>query len=167
MSRRGAGAAGMLLMVGGGMSVAAAATAPWVSRTVTRTIGTAPVTETVTTSGLEFTSLPLPLGLVVALLGLLSAALRGRPGRALAVAALAAALTALAAALRGMSAAAAAPGDLTTAPGLVGLGCAAAIGGALLALRAGRPRTALPDRFDIDAVEEDEWTSAVDPDERR
>jgi hypothetical protein len=160
---RGGSAAGIPLLVVGGLTLAGATTATWVRQEVTRTIADVPVTDVVTTAGVEFAPFALPLGIAAAAMGVLLLALRGRSRRASCALAAAAGVGAAVDVVRGAFGAAATAGDLTSAPGAAGVGAALIVAGAVLAAGS-RRRPGLPDRFDIDRdAPQDEWTEAIEP----
>lgn len=167
MDERGGAAAAVALSVVGGLTLAGASTAVWVTETLVRDIGDAEVADTVATRGVELSAAPLPLGIAVAVAGVLLAVPGARTRRVVGVVIALASVWGIAALVTGAIQALELPGSLTPAPGFAAVGALAALAGGVVALR-GRRGPKLGPRFDIDADEaaaEDEWSVAVDPGE--
>gem|GEM_PF-2115603 len=165
---RGGGALGGLLATAGGLLLAGATVAAWVTRTMTRELVGVEVSDIATTSGVQFAPAAVPLGVAAALGGLLLLALPAglrAIRRVLGLVILLAGVAGIAVLALGLAGASTAGGALRATPGLAVLGALAVTVGGGAAVRRPSRRPLLDARYDIDvdadvAEDTDEWQLA-------
>lgn len=170
-TRRSGAAAALVLAIVGGLGLAGASLAAWVQRVRTADVAGVPVEAVEITLGVELAPLPLPLGIIAAVLGFGLAVRRDVVRRGVGAALLLVGAAALVSVGVGIAGAVGQEGDLSTGAYTAVAMAVVVAGAGLLALR---PATAAPPtlspRYDIDADDDDtEWDMASvedDPEDR-